>query len=108
MYSLFGNIIDNAIECVRQYEEPEKRQIALRIGQQGGLISIRQENYCGEGLTFEDGLPQTTKADKAYHGFGTKSIRYVVEKYEGIMRYHQEKDAFIIDILFDNRMKSVS
>ena len=47
-----------------------------------------------------DGLPQTTKADKAYHGFGVRSIRYIVKKYGGEVQMYGEEGKFHVDILF--------
>ena len=47
-----------------------------------------------------DGLPQTTKADKANHGFGVKSIKMIVEKYNGEIDFAIENDRFSLMILF--------
>ena len=105
LYTLFGNAIDNAAECVRQYENPAWRQILLRIGGQGSIVSIHMENYCDAPLTFEDGIPHTTKGDSTRHGFGTKSIRHVVEKYGGEMRMSVSDSVFLLDIMFFNPIK---
>ena len=98
LLSLFGNILDNAIEAVQAFE-PERRTISLRIGERGGNVFVHAENPCGE-LRFRDGLPQTTKADKAYHGFGVRSIRYIVKKYGGEVQMYGEEGKFHVDILF--------
>ena len=81
--SLFGNAIDNAVECVEKYEDEEKRVISLRVFVKNGLLHIHIENYCEEPPAAAGQLPQTTKADKANHGFGLKSMRYIVQKYNG-------------------------
>ena len=78
---------------------PERRTISLRIGERGGNVFVHAENPCGE-LRFRDGLPQTTKADKAYHGFGVRSIRYIVKKYGGEVQMYGEEGKFHVDILF--------
>lgn len=98
LLSLFGNILDNAIEAVQAFPQ-EKRVISLRIGERGGTVFVYAENPCGE-LSFTDGLPQTTKEDKAYHGFGVRSIRYIVKKYGGDVRMYAEEGKFHADILF--------
>lgn len=100
VFTLFGNAIDNALECVRQYTVPAQKQVALNVGRKGSLVSVRLENYCDAPLTFEDGLPRSTKGDNNYHGFGTKSIRYIVEKYGGELRMKQADDIFSLDIMF--------
>ena len=81
--SLFGNAIDNAVECVEKYEDEEKRIISLRVFVKNGLLHIHIENYCEDPPAAAGQLPQTTKADKANHGFGLKSMRYIVQKYDG-------------------------
>ena len=98
LLSLFGNILDNAIEAVQNFPT-EKRTISLRIGERNGSIFIHAENPCGE-LCFRVGLPQTTKAVKAYHGFGVRSIRYIVKKYGGEVSMYTEGRKFHVDILF--------
>jgi hypothetical protein len=47
-----------------------------------------------------DGLPETTKEDKHYHGFGVKSIRYITEKYGGDMSVTMEDGVFSLDLIF--------
>ena len=81
--ALFGNMLDNAIEGVEKIEAPEKRLIHVSVAEQKSFLRIRVENYCEEEIVFKDGMPQTTKKDKRFHGFGMKSIRSTVEKYGG-------------------------
>lgn len=81
--ALFGNILDNAIEGAEKLPEQEKRLIHLSVTQQKKFLRIRVENYCEEKLVFKNGIPQTTKKDKRFHGFGMKSIQSTVKKYGG-------------------------
>lgn len=99
MYVLFGNALDNAIEGVKR-EAPELRIISLNIMQKNQMISIHLENYCSDKITFVEEFPETSKGNKAYHGFGTKSIKYLVEKYHGFVEMRQEDGKFILEILF--------
>lgn len=58
-----------------------KRLIHVAVAKQKGFLRIRVEN-CYEGvLVFENCLPRTTKKDSNYHGYGLKSIRSTVKKY---------------------------
>ncbi len=99
VYSLFGNAIDNAIEAVDKINDEEKRCINVRVKKSRGMILIHVENhYLGE-LSFEEGLPQTTKKDKRYHGFGMKSIRMIAEKYHGFLSAGSKDNIFSLDIL---------
>lgn len=100
IYSLFGNALDNAIEAVGQEDEGH-RIITIESTSRGSLLSIRIENYCSHQLVFEDGMPVSTKEKNGYHGFGTKSIRYIIEKYGGQCIMTQKDDRFILSLLFN-------
>lgn len=97
--SLFSNALENAIECELRVEDAGKRCIALTVSRKGGFVCIHVENYCEERLELRDGLPVTTKADKGFHGFGVKSMRYVAEKYGGSIQAGTRKDMFVLNIL---------
>ena len=45
-------------------------------------------------------LFRSTKGDDNYHGFGMKSIQYVVEKYGGNLVANLEEKIFSVDIIF--------
>lgn len=97
--TMFGNMLDNAIESVAKVEQKEKRLIHLAVAKQKGFVRIRLENcYQGE-LTFADGLPQTTKQNKLYHGYGLKSIKSIAAKYGGVLDIDLHKDWFELRIL---------
>nr|AFN84569.1 hypothetical protein [uncultured bacterium scaffold00090] len=100
VYALFGNLLDNAIESVIKEADEEKRIISIRMAGKNQGYHIHMDNYCNEAIVFDDGLPVTTKTDKAYHGFGVRSIRYIVDKYKGDMRMYAGEDRFQVDILF--------
>lgn len=100
LYCLFGNIVDNALEAVKAISEQERRVINLLVKAQGDLLMIQADNYFDGTLTFRDGLPVTTKADKNYHGFGLRSIRMIVHKYDGTLTTYAERDVFHLNILF--------
>lgn len=97
--SLFGNALDNAIEASSKVKEKEKRVITLKIIEKASFVHVHIANYHENKLNFNDGLPLTTKKE-AGHGFGTKSIKYIVEKYNGNLTLRDENSQFIIDILF--------
>lgn len=97
--SLFGNLIDNAIEAVMRLENPEKAIINLNIRTLNGTVFIHCENYFDSSLDIVDGMPRTTKQDRDYHGFGLKSIRFIVEKYDGSMTIIPEDDVFNVNMI---------
>ena len=97
--SLFGNALDNAIESVMREMQAEKRVIKLNASKKRAYLSVHLENYCSEKVRFKDGLPVSGKADKLNHGFGAKSMRYIVEKYGGAMVMRQEGCLVVLDII---------
>ncbi|MBR1814407.1 MAG: sensor histidine kinase [Lachnospiraceae bacterium] len=98
IYSFFGNALDNAMDAVEKLP-PEKRIISLTEQQQGSFINIRLENYCGETVEMGDnGLPRT-KRDTRYHGFGTRSMRHIAEKYGAELFFWQEGDRFVTSLM---------
>ena len=99
LYSLFGNIVDNATEAVMQLDE-ERRVIGINIKATDMMVSVNEHNYYGHELNFENGLPQTTKEDRANHGYGMQSIRFICEKYKGDMQINAENGIFNLNILF--------
>ena len=104
LYALFGNALDNAIEAVRQVDDPEARAIAVRVRRVGDMVAIHVENTCAARTEFVDGLPQTTKRtddgsrDTVNHGIGTQSMRALAERYDGMFAATQEGDTFCLDI----------
>ena len=98
IYALFGNLLDNAIEALQE-EPPQRRAISLQVFEKRGYLCIHVANYCSNTPELEDGIPKTRKADKRYHGFGIKSIRYIAEKYGGNLTISTEDQQFCVDIL---------
>lgn len=98
IYSLFGNLMDNAITAVMDLE-PDKRAIGLTVRAQGALLSINSHNYYEGTLRMVDGIPQTSKADKNNHGFGLKSISMIVERYGGTVSYTLKNQVFNVNAL---------
>lgn len=98
LYSLFGNALDNAIAAVKELP-PEKRVISVTDTGKGDFVNIQIENYFSGDVRFVDSLPQTS-GDPRFHGYGVKSMRYIVEKYGGVLRVYTRGDVFIVEMLF--------
>ena len=99
IYALLGNALDNAIENVSKYKNQNKRVISLSIKAVGDFLSIQTENYCEGTMEFEDGLPVTIKRNKAYHGYGMKSMRHIAKKYGGSLVCGVRNHSFTLQIL---------
>ncbi|MGM9538949.1 MAG: ATP-binding protein [Candidatus Onthomonas sp.] len=99
LYALLGNAIDNAVECVKEFSDPEKRVISLTIQSRNAFVSIQTNNYYEGSLQLLDGLPITTKGDLARHGYGLKSIRYLARKYGGSMCVETKDHIFTLQVM---------
>ncbi len=85
--TIFGNALDNAIECEALVKEEEKRIISMTLARKKDFIYIEVSNYCERPITMKDGLPVTTKTDSSLHGYGVRSILYTVKKYGGTLTF---------------------
>lgn len=97
--SIFGNALDNAIECEKKIADIQKRMIHLSVFSQKSFLIIRLENYCEDQLQFDRQLPVTTKKNAEFHGFGLKSLRRTVHKYGGEVDISLQDGWFSLKIL---------
>jgi sensor histidine kinase regulating citrate/malate metabolism len=112
--SLFGNILDNAIEATQQVEDMEKRLITLSVRKRNQFTIVECENISDSSNVRlrsnqrrrrfrRNSLPKTTKGDNVKHGFGLKSIAQVAEKYGGAMNCSYENGWFKVKVLLANK-----
>jgi Signal transduction histidine kinase regulating citrate/malate metabolism len=97
--SVFGNALDNAIAHEEKIEDTQKRLIHVSTFSQNSFLIIRFENYCEEKIKFQGELPISTKKNATFHGYGLKSLRYVVRKYGGEVTINVENNWFGLNIL---------
>lgn len=79
---ILGNLLDNAVEA--QAGGMDKR-IRLYVSEDKGMIYVRLENNVPEGADIR--LWGTGKKDSARHGFGIRSVREIIKRYEGRIDY---------------------
>lgn len=98
--SLIGNAVDNAIEAAAKMPQPEDRRVEVSLDRHLNFARISIRNpYSGQ-LKLENGIPLTTKNDDRYHGFGVRSIRSIVQKYDGSLSVSSENNLYDLRILF--------
>lgn len=97
--SIFGNALDNAIECEKKIQDKEKRMIHVSAYSKKRFLIIKIENYYEGSLQFEKDLPVTTKAAREFHGYGLKSLQYTVHKYKGEVDITAKDNWFCLKIL---------
>ncbi len=101
IYAIFQNALHNAIDAVLGFRDAERRVVRLNVCRKADMISVHMENEVPEGVTvrFENGIPVTNSAEKNLHGFGMRSIRAAVERYDGCLVTEMRDGSFCLDIM---------
>jgi len=97
--SLFGNLLDNAIEACEKIENRDT-WITVSIRKQKELLFIEIANTAEKEPDEKSGTFVTSKEDKELHGIGGKSVKEIVEKYDGDIVYRYQKGIFKASITF--------
>lgn len=90
---LLTNILNNAVEAAVKVDG--KRKIHLFIQNNKNYVEILLLNSVLLGSIEKNPTLETTKKDKIYHGYGLKSVKKIIEKYDGIYQYKEENGKFI-------------
>jgi len=99
LVTIFGNLIDNAIENLIKIADFEKRVLNLSVFSKSNLLFIKIENVFENKLKYDGSKLLSTKKNKVYHGFGIKSVISAVEKYDGSVKINTASNWFSIIIL---------
>ena len=99
---LLGNLLENAIEAARQTEQ---KYLDVEVTLKRGVLKIQIENsYLSENIVRKQQAGDktvyfTTKKEKEGHGIGLKSVRKIVEMYQGTMEVTPQKDRFCVKLI---------
>lgn len=103
--SLIGNLVDNALdECSRLRKEkyPEEPKVHLEIYPQKSYLVICCRNSTDKhSIDRRLGGLRTTKKDTSIHGYGTRIVTRLAEKYNGLAEFNLEEGAFVAKIMLD-------
>lgn len=93
--TVFENILVNAIEACEKTSSNRVVSISVQIINKK-LCIIEKNTMSGNLVLDKEGIPVTTKNDKKNHGLGTKNIRDVVAKHDGMIKFTCEDGWFEI------------
>ena len=97
--SLVGNILDNAVEAEEKIED---RRIELLFTHSGGTRFIVCKNNIDASVVDrvldENGELRTTKKGP-HHGYGTKIVAEIAQKYNGMVEYFESGGMFGVQIM---------
>lgn len=99
LYTILSNALDNAIECVEQLTDPEKKTISFSVTERVRMLLIEVENYYEGSIQMKGGFPVTHKDDKENHGIGVRSIHTLAKRYGGDIRISVENQLFLLQIM---------
>lgn len=95
---LLGNLMDNAIEGSLTSNVDAQFIEAKLVGDDVKIrIQITNSASAESGKNILNG--ETSKTDKSAHGFGIKSIQYIVHKYNGSVNYVFEHSSVICQVI---------
>lgn len=97
--ALFNNLLDNAIESA---EKSANKKVLIQITNvMNSYRKIAVINSCDVRPATKNGELVTSKKNKEVHGFGTKSVKKIVDKYDGELdwEYDEQEKVFKFTIL---------
>lgn len=80
--TILGNLLDNALEAAKAAPY-ELRFLNLTIRRINAMLIIKVENGYGNAPAENGGELETSKEDKAAHGWGLKSVQTAADRYDG-------------------------
>lgn len=92
--SLFGNLLDNAIEAAARCEETN-RIVKFRIymGNTYMLVADIENTFCIQAKREGESLV-STKREEGIHGLGMNIVKKLAEKYGGSLEWEEEENIF--------------
>jgi hypothetical protein len=94
--TLLANMLENALEACAKCDEGE-RFLYFTAKTEENTLSIEMVNSMKGTVAFENELPVSTKDGGS--AIGTNSIRNLVKKHEGMVRFQQRDQTFITQVL---------
>ena len=95
---LIGNLVDNALEAL-QMVPSDQRSLYLKVVVSHNRLILQITNPYVQEVKYENGEIISSKPDSDKHGLGLKSVKRIVEKYEGGIVIHHENHLFSVDAL---------
>lgn len=94
--TIFGNLLDNAIEAAETVEG--NRYIYIRISSYQKMIVVRIENNCND-VKWRNDFPVSKKGKG--RGIGLLNVKSSIEKYDGTLTLRQEENKFIVELFIN-------
>lgn len=96
--TVFGNLMDNAIEAERKVTG--KKEIIIFVEEKRGYLRLEIQNKIEKSVLNENSSLNTTKKDTSSHGIGHKSVKRTMQKVGGALKYYETGDLFCAEAVF--------
>ncbi|MBQ5592018.1 MAG: GHKL domain-containing protein [Clostridia bacterium] len=99
--TILGNLLDNALETAKTSKQ---KTVTFETDYRNDFFVIIISNSCDTNPILNGkALPSTTKANKQLHGFGLKSVRNTLKKYNGDISfdYDNREKVFVVTVMVD-------
>jgi hypothetical protein len=93
---VISNILKNAVEAVNSQADESSKYINLNFIVGKKYLRIEEHNSIDKSQIESAQKLETTKEDKKSHGIGTKNIKRVADKYDGVFKTEVKDNEFAI------------
>ena len=98
LYSLMGNLLNNAVEALAGMPETE-RDLNIECTRKGGYVAILVRNRILASVLENNPELKTTKDNPHHHGFGVRMIREVAQRNGGMADFFETEGWFQVQVL---------
>ena len=103
LVAILGNLLDNALTAA---EQTQRKELYVSTALRNSYCVIVIENSCDTEPIFHGDRLVTTKKDGRFHGFGLKSVKKTLKKYQGdfAWEYSSTNNRFITTVMLGQKV----
>lgn len=94
LFSLLSNSIENAVTSCTENKQHDKQIISVNIRYEEGVYTFLIVNSISDSVLNKNPELKTNKSGKESHGYGTKILREIAEKYKGRCDFFEKDNMF--------------
>ncbi|MBO4868093.1 MAG: GHKL domain-containing protein [Clostridia bacterium] len=102
--SIFGNILDNAVEAIKNINKQNEKRIELLFNRHEDNMIVICKNTIEKSVLNGNGELRSTKSDNSSHGFGHVIVEETIKKLGGMINYSEDGDMFTVQIILPMRI----
>lgn len=104
--TIFGKLLDNAIEGCQRASETTAQKIIINIDIVNSFfVMVIENSFNSESVQRNNNIFKTSKQDKLLHGIGIQSVKSAIDKYDGSLILEPNDEKFIVKALIPIKTK---